>query len=120
VFDEILADLGLAPMPAPPEPDPDPVLDLPRYAGVYERPGTRYEVRAEGGSLRMAWSVDPMTAHFLGRPERVDRALLPISGTHFLMPAEDPLEDTRTVAIFDVVEGTNRYLHTNARLHPRR
>jgi hypothetical protein len=36
------------------------------------------------------------------------------------MPAEDPLEDTRTVAIFDVVEGTNRYLHTNARLHPRR
>jgi hypothetical protein len=61
-----------------------------------------------------------MTAHFLGRPERVDRALLPISGTHFLMPAEDPLEDTQTVAIFDVVDGAAQYLHTNARLSPRR
>lgn len=120
VFDGVLADLGLPAVPEPPRPDPALDLDPARYEGVYERPGTRYEVRAEGGELRMAWSVDPVQAHFLGRPERVERRLLPVTGTQFLVPAEDPLEDTQTVAIYDVVDGVSQYLHTNCRLSPRR
>jgi CubicO group peptidase (beta-lactamase class C family) len=120
VFDEVLADLGLGAVPDPPRPDPTLDLDPTRYEGAYERPGTRYEVRAEGGELRMAWSVDPVQAHFLGRPERIERRLLPLSTTQFLMPAEDPLEDDQTVAIYDVVDGVAQYLHTNCRVSPRR
>lgn len=36
------------------------------------------------------------------------------------MPSDDPLEDTQTVAIYDFTNGVARYLHTNARINPRR
>jgi hypothetical protein len=39
--------------------------------------------------------------------------------THFLMPSDDPLEDTQTVALYDFEDGVARYLHTNCRVHPR-
>ncbi|KDN19540.1 serine hydrolase [Amycolatopsis rifamycinica] len=103
-----------------PKPDPALPLDLPRYEGVYERPGTRYEVSADGGTLHLTLDLDPMQAEFLGRPGRLRYDLLPVSPTQFLMPSDDPLEDTQTVAIYDFADGAARYLHTNCRVHPRR
>ncbi|MBE8523570.1 beta-lactamase family protein [Amycolatopsis sp. H6(2020)] len=115
VFREILGTV-----PELPEPDRALKLDLPRYEGVYERPGTRYEVAADGGTLHLTLDLDPMHAAFLGKPDRLRYALLPVSPTHFLMPSADPLEDTQTVAIYDFADGAARYLHTNCRVHPRR
>ncbi|WP_410597612.1 serine hydrolase domain-containing protein [Amycolatopsis sp. lyj-23] len=115
VFGELLGNV-----PGLPEPDPARQLDLPRYEGVYERPGARYEVSAEDGRLHLTLDVDPVQAAFLGKPARLKYELLPVSRTHFLMPSADPLEDTQTVAIYDFADGAARYLHTNCRVHPRR
>ncbi|MGP4102998.1 serine hydrolase [Nonomuraea sp. KM90] len=119
VFNEILAELGAVTIPELPEPDPAPALDLSRYEGVYERPGARYEVSADGGRLSLTFVLDPWQASFLGKPERIPYELLPISDTHFLMPSDDPLEDTQTVAIYDFRDGAAQYLHTNCRVNPR-
>ncbi|RKT52810.1 serine hydrolase domain-containing protein [Saccharothrix australiensis] len=119
VFNEILSDLGAVTIPDLPAPDPTLDLDLSRYEGVYERPGARHEVSAEGGQLHLTLVLDPVQAEFLRRPNRVRYQLLPVSETHFLMPPTDALEDTRTVAIHDFTNGPARYLHTNCRVHPR-
>lgn len=116
VFDEILTGLGAPTVPRLPAPDPAPRLDPARYVGVYERPGTRYEVSADGATLRLATVVDPTRAAILGAPERVEHALLPLSDTHFLV---DQPEDPQTVALYDFAAGTAGYLHTNCRVHPR-
>ncbi|MEO3795541.1 serine hydrolase [Nonomuraea sp. B10E15] len=119
VFNEILAGLGAVTIPGLPEPDPTLALDLSRYEGSYERPGTRYEVAAENGRLHLRFSLNPMEARVLDRPEQLDYELLPISETHFLMPSDDPLEDPQTVAIYDFDKGAARYLHINCRVNPR-
>ncbi|NGO80185.1 serine hydrolase [Streptomyces sp. YC504] len=119
VFDEILTGLGVPTVPELPAPDPTLALDLSRYEGVYERPGTRFEVAADGGKLWLTLTLDPMHADFLGKPERIRYELQPVSETHFLMPPTDPLEDTQTVALYDFTDGNARYLHTNCRVHPR-
>jgi CubicO group peptidase (beta-lactamase class C family) len=119
VFNEILADLGAVTIPDLPEPDPTLRLHLSGYEGSYERPGTRYEVAAEAGRLRLAYTMNPMEARFLGKPERLEYDLLPISETHFLLTPDDPLEDPQIVAIYDFENGAARYLHTNCRVHPR-
>jgi CubicO group peptidase (beta-lactamase class C family) len=119
VFNEILTDLGTVTIPGLPTPDPKLKLDLSRYEGVYERPGTRYEVTADGGTLCLTLVLDPMQAEFLQQPDRLSYELLPVSETHFLMPSADPLQDTQTVAIYDFADGAARYLHTNCRVHPR-
>lgn len=119
VFNAILADLGAATIPDLPKPDPTLKLDLPKYEGAYERPGARYEVEAEGGKLYLTFVLNPMQAHVLGKPERIKYELLPISETHFLMPSDNPLEDTQTVAIYDFKNGVAQYLHTNCRVNPR-
>jgi hypothetical protein len=76
-------------------------------------------VGVDGGKLFLTLDLDPMQAAFLGKPDRLRYELLPVSATHFLMPSDDPLEDTQTVAIYDLVDGRARYLHTNCRVHPR-
>ncbi len=119
VFNEIQTDLGTVTIPDLPAPDAALNLDLSRYEGVYERPGARYEVSAEGGKLTLTLVLDPMQAEFLQKPDRIQYGLLPVSETHFLMPQADPLEDNQTVAIYDFTNGTARYLHTNCRVHPR-
>jgi CubicO group peptidase (beta-lactamase class C family) len=119
VFNEILTELDVVTIPDLPKPDPAPYLDPSRYEGVYERPDSRYEVAAEQGNLHLTLTLDPMTAEFLGRPQRLTYDLLPVSETHFLMPPNDPLEDTQTVAIYDFQDGLARYLHTNCRVSPR-
>jgi CubicO group peptidase (beta-lactamase class C family) len=119
VFNEILTDLGTVTIPELPAPDTKLNLDLARYVGVYERPGARHEVSAEGGKLYLTLVLDPMQAEFLGKPDRIKYELLPVSETHFLMPPADSLEDTQTVAIYDFANGAARYLHTNCRVHPR-
>jgi CubicO group peptidase (beta-lactamase class C family) len=119
VFNHILAELGAVTIPGLPEPDPAPALDLSRYEGSYERPGTRYEVAAERGKLHLRFTLNPMEAQLLNKPEKLDYELLPISETHFLMPSDDPLEDPQTVAIYDFKNGSAQYLHTNCRVHPR-
>ncbi|MEO3805209.1 serine hydrolase [Nonomuraea sp. B1E8] len=119
VFNEILADLGAVTIPGLPEPDPTLALDLSRYEGSYERPGTRYKVAAENGKLHLTFSLNPTEARLLDRPEQLDYELLQISETHFLMPSDDPLEDPQTVAIYDFENGAARYLHLNCRVHPR-
>ncbi|QYC42000.1 D-alanyl-D-alanine carboxypeptidase precursor [Nonomuraea coxensis DSM 45129] len=119
VFGEILAGLGTVTVPGLPEPDPALVLDLSRYEGVYERPGARFEVTSEGGTLHLGSTLNPVEARLLGKPEQLDHELLPISETHFLMPPADPAEDPQTVAIYDFEHGAARYLHLNARVHPR-
>jgi CubicO group peptidase (beta-lactamase class C family) len=119
VFNEILADLGAVTIPDLPKPDPTLSLDLSRYEGAYERPGARYEVEAEGGKLYLTFVLNPMQAHVLGKPERIKYELLPISETHFLVPSDDPLEDTQPVAIYDFKNGVAQYLHTNCRVNPR-
>ncbi len=119
VFNEILTDLGTVTIPDLPAPDTTLNLDLSRYVGVYERPGARYEVSAEGGKLHLTLVLDPMQAEFLRKPDRIGYELLPVSETHFLMPPADSLEDTQTVAIYDFTNGTARYLHTNCRVNPR-
>ncbi|MEV6280352.1 serine hydrolase domain-containing protein [Nocardia sp. NPDC051832] len=119
VFQEILSTLGIPGLPAPPKPNPALALDLSRYEGVYERPGTRYVVHAEAGRLHLTLGLDPMQAQFLGKPDHLRYDLLPISETHFLMPPTDPLEDPQTVALYDFRDGRAHYLHTNSRVHPR-
>jgi CubicO group peptidase (beta-lactamase class C family) len=119
VYNEILVELGTVTIPDLPVPDPTLHLDLSRYEGVYERPGTRFELSTDGGTLRLTLVLDPMQAEFLQKPDRISYELLPVSETHFLMPPADPLEDTQTVAIYDFTDGTARYLHTNCRVHPR-
>lgn len=119
VFNEILANLGAVTIPDLPKPDPTLKLDLSKYEGAYERPGSRYEVEAEGGKLYLTFVLNPFQAQVLGKPERIKYELLPISATHFLMPSDDPLEDTQTVAIFDFKNGVAQYFHTNCRVNPR-
>jgi CubicO group peptidase (beta-lactamase class C family) len=119
VFNEILTDLGMVTIPDLPAPDTMLNLDLSRYEGVYERPGARYEVSAEGGQLYLTLVLDPMQAEFLQKPDRIRYELLPVSETHFLMPPVDSLEDTQTVAIYAFTNGTARYLHSNCRVNPR-
>jgi CubicO group peptidase (beta-lactamase class C family) len=119
VFDLILTELGAVTIPPLPDPDPTLELDPARYVGVYERPGARFEVTAEDGRLRLKLDVDPMHAEIMGLPGRITHDLLPISDTHFLMPPATALEEPQTAAIFDFHDGRARYLHTNARLHPR-
>ena len=116
VFNEILTELGAGTIPELPAADPTLRLDPSRYVGEYGRPGSRYEVWAEQGALRLSMFIDPMHAAVLGRPDRIDYELLPVSETHFLMPPASPLEDTQTVAIYDFVDGRARYLHTNCRV----
>jgi CubicO group peptidase (beta-lactamase class C family) len=116
VLDAVLDELGEGGVPHLPEPDPTLALDPADYEGVYARPGTRFEVRGRDGGLALTQVVDPVQARFLGRPERVTRPLLAVSPTHFLVPSDDPLEDTGTLAIHDV--GGVRHLHTNCRTHP--
>lgn len=118
-FNEILTELDEVTIPDLPAPNRALRLDPSRYAGVYGRLGTRYEVAADGDRLHLTLTVDPMTAQFLGKPERIRYELLPVSETHFLMPSDDPLEDTQTVAIYDFHHGQAQYLHTNARVNPR-
>lgn len=119
VFNEILTDLDAATIPDLPQPDRTLGLDLSRYEGSYGRPGTRYDVAGEDGKLYLTLTLDPMQAQFLGKPDRVRYELLPVSRTHFLMPSDDPLEDTQTVAIYDFTRGGAQYLHTNCRVNPR-
>ncbi|MFC4013368.1 serine hydrolase [Nonomuraea purpurea] len=119
VFNDILAELGASTIPDLPKPDPTRNLDLSRYTGVYERPGARYEVTAEGGELSLTFVMNSMEAQFLGKPERITYELLPISETHFLMPPSDPLEDPQTIAIYDFQDGVAQFLHTNCRVNPR-
>jgi CubicO group peptidase (beta-lactamase class C family) len=116
---EILASLGAATIPDLPTADLTLELDLPAYEGVYERPGIRYEVTSDAGRLRLTLVIDPMQARLLDKPDRTSYDLLPVSPTHFLMPSDDPLEDTQTVAIYDFQDGRARYLHTNCRVAPR-
>jgi CubicO group peptidase (beta-lactamase class C family) len=119
VFNAILAELGAVTIPDLPKPDPALKLDLPRYEGAYERPGARYEIEAEDGKLSLTFVLNPLQAQFLGKPERIKYELLPISETHFLMPSDDPFEDTQTVAIYDFKNKVAQYLHINARVNPR-
>ncbi|MFB7251983.1 serine hydrolase [Microbacterium sp. NPDC056234] len=119
VFDVVLVELDAGRMPSPPQPDPDLVLEPDRYVGVYERPGARFEVTAEGGRLRLSLDVDPFQASIMGMPDRVAHDLLPISETQFLLPPAYGLEEAQTAALIDFRDGRASYLHTNARLHPR-
>jgi CubicO group peptidase (beta-lactamase class C family) len=119
VFNAILTELGAVTIPDLPKPDPALKLDLPRYEGAYERPGARYEIEAEDGKLSLTFVLNPLQAQFLGKPERIKYELLPISETHFLMPSDDPFEDTQTVAIYDFKNKVAQYLHINARVNPR-
>jgi CubicO group peptidase (beta-lactamase class C family) len=118
-FNAILADLGALTVPELPEPDPAIALDLARYTGTYQRPGVRYEVDAAGGRLHLTKVRDAWHARVSGRPERTTYQLLPVDETHFLMPSDDPLEDTHTLAIYGGSAGAAQYLHTNCRVHPR-
>lgn len=119
VFNEILTEFDAVTIPDLPAPDPALRLDVSRYTGTYARPGTHYEVTAADERLFLTLFLDPMQARFLQKPERITYALLPVSETHFLMPSDDPLEDTQTVAIYDFQHGGARYLHTNCRVTPR-
>ena len=119
VFNAILTELRAVTIPDLPEPDQTLKLDVSRYEGVYERPGSRDEVEAEGGKLSLTFVLNPLHAHVLGKPERIKYELFPISETHFLMPSDNPIGDTQTVAIYDFKNGAAQYLHTNCRVHPR-
>jgi CubicO group peptidase (beta-lactamase class C family) len=120
VLDAVLADVGAGPVPGLPAPDPAILLDPSRYVGAYERPGTRYEVEAAAdGGLTLTLAIDPWQARMMGRPARTTHDLLPINDTQFIVPARDALEDPGTVAIYGFRDGPARYLHTNARVHPR-
>jgi beta-lactamase family protein len=119
VFNEILSEMDAPTIPDLPTPDPTLALDLSRYEGVYERPGTHYEVASEAGRLYLTVAVDPMEAEFLGKPDHNRYELRPISETHFLLPPTSQLEDPQTAAIYDFQDGKARYLHTNCRVTPR-
>lgn len=119
IFNLILAQLGTATIPPLPIPDPALTLDPARYVGVYERPGTRFEVTSEHGRLQLHLDVDPMRAAIMGTRNRITHDLLPVDDTHFVLPPNTPLEDKQTAAIVGFRDGRAQYLHTNARLHPR-
>lgn len=120
IFNVVLAEIGTVTIPPLPDTSPTLVLDHARYLGVYERPGARFEVTADGDRLRLSVDVDPLQADIMGLPRRITRDLIPIDETHFLIPPATALEEPQTAAIFDLRDGRARYLHTNARLHPRR
>lgn len=120
IFDTILSELGSVTIPPLPTPDATLALDPARYVGVYERPGAHFDVTSDGVRLRLTMSVDPLQADFLGIPRQITHDLLPIDETTFLMPPTGVMEEVQTAAIFDFRGGHARYLHTNARLHPRR
>lgn len=119
IFNLILTEVGTVTIPPPPDPDSTLALDPDRYVGVYERPGARFEVSSVEGRLSLSLDVDPMHADIMGRPGRITYDLLPVDETHFLLPPVLPMEEPQTAAIFDFRDGRARYLHTNARLHPR-
>jgi CubicO group peptidase (beta-lactamase class C family) len=119
VFNEILPDLGAAAIPDLPMPNRSIKLDLSQYEGVYGRPGVRYEIEAKQGRLYLTFVRDPFQAQILRKPERIQHELLPISETHFIMPSNNPLEDTQTVAIYDFKNRVAQLLHTNCRVNPR-
>jgi CubicO group peptidase (beta-lactamase class C family) len=118
-FNAILTELGAVTIPDLPQADPHVKLDVSKYEGAYGRPGSRYEVIAEGENLMLSSVLDPMHARVLGKPPRITYKLLPIDETHFLMPSDDPMEDTQTVALYDFKNGVAQYLHTNGRVNPR-
>lgn len=119
LFNEILADLGAPTIPGLPRPDPELRLDPSDYVGVYERLGTRFEVGLGSGGLELTSFANADEAAFLGVPERRTRRLLPVDATHFLIAAEQPLEDTGTLALYDFDDGPARYLHYDSRVTPR-
>lgn len=119
IFNLILSELGTVTIPAQPQPDPAIMLDPARYVGVYERPGSRFEVTADDGRLRLSVDIDPTHAEIMGLPRRITHDLLAIDDTHFLMPPVTAMEEPQTAALFDLYGGHARYLHTNARLYPR-
>ncbi|MFI6818313.1 serine hydrolase domain-containing protein [Nonomuraea sp. NPDC050328] len=116
---EILTSVGAPAVPDLPAPDPTLRLDPGRYTGRYERPGLRYDVGSRDGTLTLSFHLNPMEAEFLGRPDRIDYDLLPVSETHFVTRSPDPLEDPQVVALYDFQDGKARYLHTNSRVTPR-
>jgi CubicO group peptidase (beta-lactamase class C family) len=117
-FNVILAELGAPMVPDLPAPDRDLVLDPAHYVGTYERPGSRYEVDAPDGTLRLTLVRDAGHARASGQPVRTAYDLLPIDRTHFLLSPDDPLEDPQTAAIYSGRDGATRFLHTNCRAHP--
>jgi hypothetical protein len=119
VFNAILAELGKVTIPDLPQADLTLRLQPSRYVGVYQRPGVRYEVTDADGMLLLTHVLDPFQAQVLGKPDRITHELLPIDETHFLVPSDNPLEDTQTAAIYDLKEGVAQYLHINARGIPR-
>ncbi len=119
VFNAILTELGAVTISDLPQPDPTVKLDVSKYEGAFERPGSRYEVIAEGEKLTLAFVLDPMHSRVLGKPPRITYELLPIDEAHFLMASADPMEDKQTVAIYDIRNGVAQYLHTNGRVNPR-
>ena len=118
-LDAIVADIGGGSVPGVPTPDPAIHVDPRRYVGAYARPGARYEVQAADGRLTATLAIDPWQARMMGRPARTTHDLLPITDTQFLVPARGTLEDAQTIAIYGFRDGRARYLHTNARVHPR-
>lgn len=91
--------------------DPALTLDPSRYLGVYQRPGARYEVNADGEALCLTFIRDQWQARVAGQPERTTHELLHLDETHFLMPPHDPLGDPQTVAIYDFRDGIAQHLH---------
>jgi CubicO group peptidase (beta-lactamase class C family) len=119
LFNELLRELGAVTIPDWPEPNPTLELDVSKYVGRYARPENQFEVSADGGTLYLTFIFDPRRAEGLGKPPRVTYELAPISETNFLMLATDPMEDTQPLAIYDIRDGTARYLHMTFRAHPR-
>jgi CubicO group peptidase (beta-lactamase class C family) len=119
VFDVILRELGAVAIPPLPEPDLTLQLDPARYVGVYERPGNRFEVTADRGRLRLDVDVDPFQAEVTGLPRRITHDLLPIDEQHFLVTPSTPMAEMQTAALYEFHDGQARYLHIDARLHPR-
>ena len=81
--------------------------------------GAVIEVASAENQLTLALAIDPWQARMIGRPARTTHATLPITASQFLVPAPGAHEDPQTVAIHGFRDGTARYLHTNARVHPR-
>jgi CubicO group peptidase (beta-lactamase class C family) len=115
LFDELLGELAGLRLPPPPEPDPRLAVDPARYAGVYERAGSRVTVEAGGAGLAarieaIFASLDPKAPPIRLEPVAPDlfRLALPDSRRAAFVGFLDPAQ-----------EGRPRFLFLKGRAHRR-
>jgi CubicO group peptidase (beta-lactamase class C family) len=109
--------LGVGPRPDPVLLPDETVQDPARYAGIYEREGLRFEVRADGeGRLYATVLPSGIVTQFEGRPPMEDLPLKPVTRKDSFT-LRLPIADADLLAVFFDPDGGGlpTYMHFGAR-----